>query len=72
MTLTEQLCKVTIVAKYKILKSRQDEVAKLSTRSFGGMKGKATYSCLSEVVADQVLTFPKKGMLDGKGSLHPL
>ena len=28
-TLTKELCKVTTVAKYKILKSRQDEVAKL-------------------------------------------
>ena len=29
ITLTRELCKVTTVAKYKILKSRQDEVAKL-------------------------------------------
>ena len=29
ITLTKELCKVTTVAKYKILKSRQDEVAKL-------------------------------------------
>ena len=28
-TLTKELCKVTTVAKYKILKSRQDEIAKL-------------------------------------------
>ena len=28
-TLTKELCKVTTVAKYKILKSRQDELAKL-------------------------------------------
>ena len=29
ITLTKELCKVTTVAKYKILKSRQDEIAKL-------------------------------------------
>ena len=29
ITLTKELCKVTTVAKYKILKSREDEVAKL-------------------------------------------
>ena len=32
----------------------QNCILKLSTESIGGMKGKATYSCLSEVVACQV------------------
>ena len=35
------------------------------------MKGEATYLHLSEVVACQMLTFPNKGMLDGKGGPCP-
>ena len=58
ITLTKELCKVTTVAKYKILKTRQDEVAKLYPEIVNWInwwhEGKATSSCLSEVVACQV------------------